>query len=315
MIERCYLEVTSDCNYRCAWCVHPRLKRPKRHIGWDLACEALRQIREHEIARNLYLNFIGEPLLYPRLFELVQRARRLGLPVHLITNGSLLDRERLEAIGAAGLASIKVSHVGSADGSVPPPEAASAGLTGLIRALRGTNTRVGVVLMTSLPDLPRGIPGLRTLCTAAELDRTVARVHALASQAVEVTPLEEVRRRLTDIDWRWWNAAIALNQTLFLEIRPMLDWGNALGPAGLVPATHGSCGALRDKVGILESGDVVPCCVDYEGEMTLGNLRERPLVEILESPLARRLRESFARQEVVLPKCATCLGTRGPQNS
>lgn len=53
------------------------------------------------------------------------------------------------------------------------------------------------------------------------------------------------------------------------------------------------CYGLRDQFGVLCDGTVVPCCLDHEGDLALGNLFTQPLEEILSSPRARAIYESF----------------------
>ena len=68
----------------------------------------------------------------------------------------------------------------------------------------------------------------------------------------------------------------------------------------------GTCRALDTHVAILHDGRVVACCLDYSGQITLGHIAEQNLAEILESPLARNIREGFAQHELRHPFCQTC---------
>ena len=57
---------------------------------------------------------------------------------------------------------------------------------------------------------------------------------------------------------------------------------------------------------MLCDGTVVPCCLDHEGDIPLGNLFETPLEEILASPRARAIYEGFSRRRAVEPLCRSC---------
>lgn len=65
MMDRIYLEVTSRCNYRCAYCPHPNMLREKRHMDEALARRALEQIASGRIGRDVWLNCLGEPGVVP----------------------------------------------------------------------------------------------------------------------------------------------------------------------------------------------------------------------------------------------------------
>ena len=68
----------------------------------------------------------------------------------------------------------------------------------------------------------------------------------------------------------------------------------------------GFCYGLRDQIGVLCDGTVVPCCLDHEGDIPLGNLFQQELDEILASPRARAIYEGFSRRQVVEPLCQRC---------
>ena len=59
-------------------------------------------------------------------------------------------------------------------------------------------------------------------------------------------------------------------------------------------AAAGSCHGLSGHFGILVDGTVVPCCLDADGVIGLGNAFETPLIDILQSERARRIRAGFA---------------------
>ena len=63
---------------------------------------------------------------------------------------------------------------------------------------------------------------------------------------------------------------------------------------------------MRDQAGILVDGTVVPCCLDGEGDIALGNIFESSWDSIIASPRARALYDGFSRREAVEPLCRTC---------
>ena len=59
-------------------------------------------------------------------------------------------------------------------------------------------------------------------------------------------------------------------------------------------------------MGVLVDGTVVPCCLDNEGTIALGNILETPLQDILDGERARALFEGFSRRRAVEPLCRKC---------
>lgn len=66
------------------------------------------------------------------------------------------------------------------------------------------------------------------------------------------------------------------------------------------------CYGLRDQIGILVDGTVVPCCLDSEGNINLGNIFENSLGEILEDDRAKNIYDGFSRRCAVEDLCKRC---------
>ena len=66
------------------------------------------------------------------------------------------------------------------------------------------------------------------------------------------------------------------------------------------------CYALRNQIGILVDGTVVPCCLDHGGNLSLGNLFEQSLDHILSSPRALAIYRGFTNHMAVEPLCQRC---------
>ena len=73
---------------------------------------------------------------------------------------------------------------------------------------------------------------------------------------------------------------------LYLHQDSRFEW-----PGSGTEKATGTCHALETHVGILLDGRVVACCLDYQGKISLGNIQEQSLDEILKAPLAQKLRE------------------------
>ena len=69
---------------------------------------------------------------------------------------------------------------------------------------------------------------------------------------------------------------------------------------------HGYCYGLKDQLAILVDGTVVPCCLDDEGSMKLGNIFEQSLDDIINGERARRIIEGFQKRIAVEELCQKC---------
>jgi len=94
-----------------------------------------------------------------------------------------------------------------------------------------------------------------------------------------------------------------LTDKIYLEYDKMFEWPEEEHEALSVESF---CYALRNQVGVLVDGSVVPCCLDHDGTMTLGNLFEQPLADILTSTRAKNIYEGFSQHRAVEPLCQRC---------
>ena len=104
-------------------------------------------------------------------------------------------------------------------------------------------------------------------------------------------------------EWQKLYSGYKLCEYVFLEWGELFEWPDM--EAQDFGADH-SCYGLRDQVGILCDGTVVPCCLDAEGAINLGNIFTTPIEEVLSSPRAEAIRTSFRTRNVTEPLCRRC---------
>ena len=134
----CNIAVTNACNARCDFCNFANGKVPHKDLRWidagrfDAALDILH-------ARGIrYVSFFGgEPLLHPRLPELIATAVAKGMGAAIITNGWLLS-SKLDELAAAGLRTVYVSI----DAPVMADHEANRGLKGLGARIRSATARM-----------------------------------------------------------------------------------------------------------------------------------------------------------------------------
>ena len=90
---------------------------------------------------------------------------------------------------------------------------------------------------------------------------------------------------------------------VYLEPGEKFDWPDLNAPEEEGPYF---CYGLRDQIGVLWDGTVVPCCLDHEGDIPLGNLLEQSMAEILESHRAKAIYDGFSKREAAEPLCRRC---------
>lgn len=272
-LKRAYLEITNRCNLRCSFC--PGTVRPLH----DLTEAEFRLLagRLRPGADYLYFHVMGEPLLHPLLMTFLDIAGELGFKVILTTNGTLLDRW-------PGLAAHPALHKVSVS----------------LQALEGN----GVTDFSGY---------LATVCDAVEQLAAGGKISVLrlwnqggaCSRNGEILAYLETRFDQTELDGRLWTAprSLKLGDHLYLEPGEKFEWPGTGGPEQEGPAF---CLGLRDQIAVLSNGTAVPCCLDREGAIPLGNLFEQELEAVLDSPAARALYDGFSGRKAVHDLCRSC---------
>ena len=114
--------------------------------------------------------------------------------------------------------------------------------------------------------------------------------------------LNRLRSRL-DGEWRENTRGFRVRERLHLEWGDRFEWPDMEAPDG---GDRVFCYGLSDHFGILCDGRVVPCCLDSDGVITLGNVFEEPLRDILNTERACAMREGFAVRHASEELCRRC---------
>lgn len=103
------------------------------------------------------------------------------------------------------------------------------------------------------------------------------------------------------------NEHLKLKNNIYLDFDETFTWpilSNILNE-------HGTCMGTRSHIGILVNGTVVPCCLDNNGLINLGNIYKNELNDIIKSDLFKRINEGFLKNTKVHELCKKCTFYRG----
>ena len=271
MLDKIYLEITNVCNLDCSFC--HKTRREKR-LMTESEFEILTDKLQGKV-KYLYFHLMGEPTLHPLLPKFIKRAKEKEFLPILTTNGSLLSKKGnslLESLPYKVSISLHApeANEGFADESY---------LSSCIEFAKGAAESECIVALR-----------LWNLGSDADNSMILARLH-------EEFPGEwsPVRRGNGE----------RMAHKIFLEWGDRFKWPDEADcddrrESGVF------CYALRDQAGVLVDGTVVPCCLDADGCIALGNLFESELDNILSSPRARAIYEGFSRRVAVEELCKTC---------
>jgi len=322
--KRIHIELTNRCNFSCEFCPDSTMTRERGDMEFQLLEKVLDQISKERMTETILFHVMGEPLLYPHLERAVKEAKRKGLRVCLTTNGWLMNDEMLES-----LFKNSVDHIVF---SVQTPDAESFELRKskidfekyqkkitfcIAKALdSNTNTMITLsFLVTPLKNILLPSKKISIINTRKDLQKHLILwikeivEKGTGMQAAEISKrLEEIERNIKKWNIFGWNL-LKITNTFMLETRLLGDWVHpGLYSNKVHNARIGSCEGLTEHFGILWNGDLVFCCVDFDGKTAFGNVKETKIKDALQKKEVQKIIRGFKRLRILHPYCQRCLG-------
>lgn len=319
-----YFEVTNYCNFACDFCPILESVRKRQHMEFDLFKKGIDEIAANRITDTVGFHILGEPLMYPHLFEAVEYARKNGLRTEINTNGSLLTPLRAKKLVDSGLDQLAISvqilseEEHKCRGSHLGFHRYYTRVMDAIRTIREQNSRMELVLCFMNKNSKKYF----------DIDKNIRMdwngnghpselppyIHDICIAMNKEVPEDNIKKALNRLN-------LNLPQTLHIDeytrvyVHPFADWGNAFTKRKVIPAKLGFCGYALSNVGVLNNGEVTICCADFDGKTSLGNLQHKTFLEMLTSCEAQKIRDGFKKMRVVHPYCQRCIGSTNPIKS
>lgn len=277
LFKRAYLEIGNICNLRCSFCSPP--SRPRRQMSQAEFRQAAEQLRP--FTDYLYLHIKGEPLCHPLLGRFLEIAEELGFWVNLTTNATLLQEKGALLLKSGALRQANLSlHSFTAHDGVDPERYLRCALD-FAKAMSGAG-KYTVLRFWNLDGDRRAADGTRQILDSI---KTAFPGH------------EQLAEQMAT------HRSVCLDKGIFVSFEQEFCWPSLSGP---LLSERGFCHGLRQMIGVLCDGTVVPCCLDADGQAALGNLFEEPLADILSRDPFVSAREGFCNRKVLLPLCRHC---------
>lgn len=272
MFKKIYVEITDVCNLKCKFC--PETSRKKEFMNVNNFEKIIKKIHTHTNLVALHVK--GEPLLHPELAELLKILEKYNLKANITTNGTLI-KETLEVIKKSkAVRQINFSiHSISQNG--------------------GDDEKYLTDIFDSVEQLQDIFVSYRlwNLKNIKENDSNMQ----IISKIEEYYGMENLKQQLTA------NEFFKLRENIFINQDLEFTWPRRNGEKII---ENGRCLALKDQIAILVDGTIVPCCLDNDGNIPLGNILESTLEDILNSDKSLAIRKNFENRIITCDICKTC---------
>ncbi len=278
--SKVYIEISNICNLQCSFC--PAVERSKGQMSSGAFRHIIAQVAP--LTEQVCFHLMGDPLVHPHLADLVTMCAAHQAKIVLVTNGVLLRERHQEILLNNTVRQVNFSlhsfpdNFGDQDPSV------------YLRRIFDFCEQAFV----ERPDLYLNFRLWNLLNPKGQEAKNTRLLKAIEEHFAVRIPAEiDVRRQ----------KSIHLVKRLYLHFDREFVWPNLELP---VLGTTGSCYGLRSHCGILMDGTVVPCCLDKEGRIPLGNIHERPLVDILADERAQKILSGFRQRKLHEDLCQRC---------
>ena len=272
MFKKIYIEITNICNLKCKFC--PETNRAKEIMSVEKFEEIVRKIHKH--TQLVCLHIKGEPFLHNQLKEILNILEKYKLKAKITTNGTLI-KQKLETLKN----SKAVRQINFSIHSIMQNE--------------NINKQYLQDIFESVEKLENVIISYRlwNLKTIKENDVNNQIIQELEKQY----DIKNLKQKLTEKDFYKIKDNIFINQDI------EFTWPNLNGP---IIIENGKCLALKEQIGILVDGTVVPCCLDNNGDIPLGNIFDETLEEILQKEKSIIIKKNFENKIITCELCKTC---------
>lgn len=310
-----WFSVTSECNLNCKHCFVNK-SYPRRSIPEERALYVLKQAAKLHVKR-LYLSG-GEPLLHPKIYEIVASAKAMAdWDIIFTTNGFTDNLDLIERIS---------KHIDcfqfSIDGAdeITHDSIRGAGsfrrVVNILRYLFKINSKVRTVLsFTPLPNNVHQIPDLYKLALSLNMDaiyitkpkKPGTYIPSISQQIKEFLSIEFMKKVIDGYD-------LLVNEFLkqrrglksIVQATKLAIVDASFDPCCnlLLPGKRACCGAGGNQLYINEDGDCYPCAALVRPEHLLGNVFQDEMERIYHEEAVLKFRQSIHIDHIT--ECSEC---------
>ena len=239
------------------------------------------------------LHLMGDPLVHPQFPEIVDICDQYDANIFLVTNGVLmpdhLRKNLFDVLMHHRFHQINFSLHGFFD-SFPDKDP--------------NNYLERIFTFTEHAMKKR--PNLYLNYRLWNLDNPLETHHVNAKRS-NIDMLEPICRQFefnlpSQLDVRRCKSVL-IKGHLYLHFDTEFTWTDINLP---VLGQVGSCYGLSSHFGVLVDGTLIPCCLDKKASISLGNIREQTIVDILASPRAQKMLQGFKEKQLLESLCQRC---------
>lgn len=272
MFKKIYIEITNICNLKCKFC--PDTNRSKEYMSVENFEKIIKKI--HTYTNLVCLHVKGEPLLHNDLEKILKILEKYKIKANITTNGTLI-KNKLDILKKS-------------------------------KAVRQINislhsiTQNDILYREYLKDIFESIEELKDVIISYRLwNLQTIKENDINNEIIkEIENYYKVQNLKESLSQ---NEFIKIKNNMFINQDIEFTWPD-INQENIIE--QGKCLALKEQIAILVDGTVVPCCLDNNGDIKLGNILNESLEEILNKPKSIEIKKNFENKIVTYKLCKTC---------
>ena len=272
MFKKIYIEITNICNLKCEFCLETN--RTKEYMSLENFEKVINKI--HNYTDLVFLHVKGEPLLHNKLEQILKILEKYNLKANITTNGTLI-KEKLEIIKKSK--AIRQINF-SLHSSTQNENFGNQYLQDIFESVEEFKNIIISYRLWNLKDIKENDIN-------SEIIKSIEKYYKI----------QNLKQSLIE------NEFLKLKENVFINQDIEFTWPDINKEAII---EKGRCLALKEQIAILVDGTVVPCCLDNNGDIPLGNIFEESIEEILNEPKSIEIKKNFERNIISCPLCKTC---------
>ena len=302
------MELTNRCDFDCVFCPSGISERPRQDMDGDTACSLIDQLQALGFDKRLYFHVLGEPLLHPEVFDIIDHAAEAGMVPIILTNGGALTDETVEGILDSKASELVISMQTINRPSYEALRKTPLGWDTYLSRIQTTLAAVNESQNGCAFRVSMGIKKKNALhpeelfFTEYESNELIKESIAAIFDQVKGCDLTVIFSELDAGEIE--NASPArITDRLALSVKQMGNWRRIWRDE---PTRSGCCRFFGREMAVLSNGNVTLCHLDYDGRTTIGNVNRTPLVDIIGAPAFAQTRQAFLAGEAVAAGCEHC---------
>ena len=267
--KKIYIEITNRCNLNCSFCgKNKRDYRDMSLLEFKLVINKIKKYTDY-----IYLHVKGEPLLYSNLDSLLSICDNTNIKVNITTNGVFLKEKLSALMNHFCIRQINIS-------------------------LHSENNKKNYFLDV--------FSSGKILSTKMFISYRIwdLKEYKLNKKSTEIVNkiIEFYNLSPVIVDKLYNDKNIKIASNTFVNKENIFTWPDVDNDI----LVDGFCYGLKTHIAILSNGDIVPCCLDANGEIKLGNIFEDSLDDVLNGDIYKSLLKSFKDNKAIHPLCKSC---------